>query len=285
MRLESAEVRLSHMEYRIACLEAFTGISAYNTPMGWQMTTPFTMPSRPPLPPPSQVQQGQWQSPGVTMGGAASNIGLSFQDQQSLTRITPPSLPTTSLVEQQGSWLTQSPGFTIEAVTSNTGSAFSTLEQNSGTSALQQGPLLQVPPVEQYTKYLPASEIQSHQLRNSDDVIAQHRKLINDDGAGTLYQILAKEAFFGKDIMERCTVTGRGGTHALPFQPMNELKAKMFKLLPRYHTAPEQFEPVWKKCVVVIEQACGRLRRDKKDNCVDLRSIIYIYTITVLAFI
>ena len=64
--------------------------------------------------------------------------------------------------------------------------------------------------------------------------------------------------------MERCTVTGREGTHALPFQPMNKLKAKMFKLLPRYHTAPKQFEPVWKKCVVGIEQACGRLRRDKK---------------------
>ena len=104
MRLESAKVWLSYMEYRIACLKAFTGISAYNTPMGWQMTTPFTMPSRPPLPPlptPLQVQQGEWQSPGVTMGGAASKIGLSFQDQQSLARITPPSLPTTSLVEQQ----------------------------------------------------------------------------------------------------------------------------------------------------------------------------------------
>ena len=235
------------------------------------MTTAFTMPSRPPLPPlptplptPSQVQQGQWQSPGVTMEGAASNIGLSFQDQQSLARIAPPSLPTTSLVEQQDSWPSQSPGFTIEAVTSNTGSSFSTLEQNSGTLAQQQGPLQQVPPVGQYTNYLPASEIQSHQLRNSDEVITQHRKLINDDGAGTLCQILAKEAFFGKDIMKLCTVTGRGGTHALPFQLMNEPKAKTFKLLPQYRTAPEQFEPVWKKCVVAIEQAFGRLRRDKK---------------------
>ena len=29
-------------------------------------------------------------------------------------------------------------------------------------------------------------------------------------------------------------------------------------------TAPEQFEPVWKRCVVAIEQACGRLCREKK---------------------
>ena len=46
--------------------------------------------------------------------------------------------------------------------------------------------------------------------------------------------------------MERCTMTGRGGIHALPFQPINELNAKMFKLLPWYHTAPGQFEPIWK---------------------------------------
>ena len=87
-------------------------------------------------------------------GRSCINIGLSFQDQQPLARITLPSLPTTSLVEQQGPWPTQRPGFTIEAVTSNTGSSFSTLEQHLGTSAQQQGPLLQVPPVGLYTKYL-----------------------------------------------------------------------------------------------------------------------------------
>ena len=266
MRLESVEVRLSHMEYRIAYLEAATGISAYNTTMERQMTTPFTMLSGatlPPLPASSQVlQQGQWQSPDVTMGGAsASNTSLSFYNQQSLPRVPPP-LPTLSLVEQQR----QSPSFIIEAATSYTGPSSSTPEQQYSTiSPQQQGPLLQVG---QYSNYLPLSEIPTHQLRNCDDVIAQHRKLINDDGAGTLCQILAKEAIFGKDVMERCTVTGRGGTHALPFQPMNDLKAKMFQLLPRYHSAPEQFEPVWKKCVVAIEQACGRLRRDKKKTSV-----------------
>ena len=69
----------------------------------------------------------------------------------------------------------------------------------------------------QYSSYLPLGEIPTHQLRNCDDVIAQHRKLIDDDGAGTLCQILPKKAIFGKDVMERCTVTGRGGTRALPF--------------------------------------------------------------------
>ena len=85
MRLESVEVRLSHIEYCIACLETATEISAYDTTMERQMTTPFTMLSRttlPPLPASSQVlQQGQWQSTGVNMGRAsASKTSLSFYD-------------------------------------------------------------------------------------------------------------------------------------------------------------------------------------------------------------
>ena len=112
--------------------------------------------------------------------------------------------------------------------------------------------------------YLPSSAIPSHQLRNIDDVISQNRKLIHEESAGTLWQILAKEAIFGKDLLARCTVTGKGGTFALPLQEMNNLKRKMFSLFPRFHPSLEQFEPVWKKCTVVIEQACGRLRREQQ---------------------
>ena len=146
MRSENVVVWLSHMEYRMACLKAATGLSAYNTTMGWQMATPFTMLSRPTLPPLpalSQVlQQGQWQSPVVTMGGAsASNPSLSLYDQQSSPRV-PPQLPTSSsLVEQQGPWQSQrqSPSFTKEAATSNTGPSFSTPEQQYSISPQQQG--------------------------------------------------------------------------------------------------------------------------------------------------
>ena len=171
--------------------------------------------------------------------------------------IPPPLQPPPSSLVQ---W--QRPGQTMGAPIPSTGPSFSGREQQHSGAAQQQGPLL--PTVNQHCNYLPSSEISSHQLRNIDDVIAQNRKLINDDGAGTLCQILVKEAIFGKEVMERCTVSGRGGSLALPFQQMKDLKMKMFQLLPKYHTAPEQFEPVWKRCVVAIEQACGRLRREKK---------------------
>ena len=47
-------------------------------------------------------------------------------------------------------------------------------------------------------------------------MIAQNCKLINDDGADTLCQILGKEAIFGKEVKEHCTVTGRRGSSAFP---------------------------------------------------------------------
>jgi len=107
------------------------------------------------------------------------------------------------------------------------------------------------------TNYLESNAISTHQLRNVDDVIAQHRNLLHEDKAGTLCQILAKEAIFGKDVLSQCTVTGKGGSLALPVQEMNNLKKKIFSLFPMYHSSPEQFEPTWKKCTTAIEQACG----------------------------
>jgi len=112
------------------------------------------------------------------------------------------------------------------------------------------------------TRYLSSSSIPTHQLRNIDEVIAQNRSLVHKDTAGTLCQILAREAVFGKDILARCTVTGNGGKTALPLQEMNSLKMKIFSLFPAYHSSPEQFESVWKRCTTSIEQACGRHRRE-----------------------
>ena len=75
-------------------------------------------------------------------------------------------------------------------------------QQHSRVPAQQQGPLLQVPTAGQNCNYLPSSEVPSHQLRNIDNVIAQNRKLINDNGVGTVCQTLAKEAILGKEVME-----------------------------------------------------------------------------------
>ena len=86
VRIESAEVRLSHLEYRIACLKAATGLPAYNTAMEWQMSRPTMIPpSMPqlPLPPSIAEWQSQWQCPGQIMGVAVSNTEpFSSHEQQ-----------------------------------------------------------------------------------------------------------------------------------------------------------------------------------------------------------
>ena len=104
------------------------------------------------------------------------------------------------------------------------------------------------------TSYLSSSAIPTHQLRN-----------IVDDSEGTLCQILAKEAVFGKDLLARCMVTGKGGTLVLPIQEMNNLKKKIFSLFSMYHSSPEQFEPIWKSIPQqlnkLVEGFAGRNKR------------------------
>ena len=227
VRLQNLEVRVSHLEYRLHCIEA---ADKNNTALAWpnycamgsQMAPTF-------YPSILQANNNQMASTSPTYmplsAGVDSNIGVPSPVGIISTATVPLSVtPPLSLAPSQP--------FLAE-----------------GNSNIN---------------YLTSSAIPSHQLRNIDDVISQHRNLLHEESAGTLCQILAKEAIFGKDLLARCTVTGKGGTLALPLQEMNDLKRKMFSLFPRFHPSPEQFEPVWKKCTTAIEQACGRLRRERQ---------------------
>ena len=109
------------------------------------------------------------------------------------------------------------------------------------------------------TPALPSSEIPKQTLRTVREVLDENAKLQTESCAGTLCQKLAKECFFGKDIMKRCTPGGNRQFPALPQDELNELKKVLFHLFPRFHTCPGSFEAVWKKCITAIEQACKRL--------------------------
>ena len=112
--------------------------------------------------------------------------------------------------------------------------------------------------------YLPSSAITQSSLKNFEDVLHKNYKLCTEASAGTLCQILAKEVFFGKEAMEQCTPNGARDCPGLPRLELNNLKAAMFRLFPRFHSCPELFEPLWKKCMVAMEQACRRLRLAKR---------------------
>ena len=96
------------------------------------------------------------------------------------------------------------------------------------------------------TAALPSSEIAKHTLRNVRDVLEENVKLQTESSAATLSQKLAKEAFFGKAVMKRCTPGGNRQYPALPQKELFELKKVMFLLFPRFHTCPGAFEAVWK---------------------------------------
>jgi len=49
----------------------------------------------------------------------------------------------------------------------------------------------------------------------------------------------------------------------LPRDKLNSLKQTMVDLLPQYRDSPEEFEPVWADCVMVLESA-GRCFRNKE---------------------
>ena len=107
-----------------------------------------------------------------------------------------------------------------------------------------QGPMLAVS--SHSGNYLPSSAIPQHMLKTVDQVLQENYKVRAEASVGTLCQILAKEAFFGKELMEQSTLNGAWDSPGLPQQELNNLKATMFQLFPRFQNCPKQFEPLWK---------------------------------------
>ena len=74
---------------------------------------------------------------------------------------------------------------------------------------------------------------------------------------------LAKEAYFGPDVMIHCTVRGVGSHHALPRAELDKLKRFLCNLaLLRLIDRRVEFEEIWKNCTNLIGQACKQYRID-----------------------
>ena len=69
---------------------------------------------------------------------------------------------------------------------------------------------------------------------------------------------LAKDAFFGEEVMARCTVAGERELPGLPTDELQRLKHTIFMLFPEFWNSPQEFEPQWKVCTDAIGQACTR---------------------------
>lgn len=107
----------------------------------------------------------------------------------------------------------------------------------------------------------PLPEIDYMKLIDPQDVVDKNPNLLTKTKLPTLAVRLAKEAYFGPDIMIHCTVRGVGSFHALPRAELDKLKMFLYKLaLPRFIDRRIDFEEVWKLCINSIGQACKNYR-------------------------
>ena len=112
---------------------------------------------------------------------------------------------------------------------------------------------------------LPSSEIKKENLLSSDIVIKKYPKLRHS--FGQLAVKLAKESFFGEDVLIRCTVMGCRTFPSLPLQELNQLKQTIFSLYSMFWSNPSEFESkVWSQCVNSVDQLCKRLRNDQQKS-------------------
>ena len=106
--------------------------------------------------------------------------------------------------------------------------------------------------------YLSSSFIQHNQLANPDTIIQKYRAYCVESKISTLAQRLAQDAYFGENVLKRCTVMGYRDKPALPWEELNNLKQKVFGLLPQFWNNPLDYESTWERCVVSIGQLCKR---------------------------
>ena len=109
---------------------------------------------------------------------------------------------------------------------------------------------------------LPSSAVNKESLKPACQVLLHYPKLQTESKVSKLAVKLARESFFGEDVMAKCTVMGFNRYPALPIPELAELKQTLFALFPKYWANPILFEKVWKECAEAIGQACKRVRAD-----------------------
>ena len=105
---------------------------------------------------------------------------------------------------------------------------------------------------------LPSSVINQQKLISASDVIAKHPKLRCSSKVGTMAVKLAKDAFFGEEVMARCTVAGERELPGLLTDELQRLKHTIFMLFSEYWNSLQEFKSQWRVCTDVIVQACKR---------------------------
>ena len=70
---------------------------------------------------------------------------------------------------------------------------------------------------------------------------------------------LAREVYFGTEVMSRCTLSGFCDLPGLPVVELGELKQTVFLQFPQFWQNAVEFEPLWSKCTDSINQSCKKI--------------------------
>jgi len=91
-------------------------------------------------------------------------------------------------------------------------------------------------------------------------VVNKYPKLNTRSKIPTLAVKLAKEAYFGPEVMSYCTFKGVGSYHALPQVEVKNMKDFLLNFTMPGISSQVEFENVWAKCMESVGQKCKMLR-------------------------
>ena len=100
-------------------------------------------------------------------------------------------------------------------------------------------------------------------------IVMKYPRLVTVCKVGALASKLARESFFGKDMMAKCTVFGQRDKPPLPKDKVCKLKQFLIEVL-KYDKRTIEFEVHWKLCIESINHACNALRAKKPPSATTL---------------
>ena len=115
----------------------------------------------------------------------------------------------------------------VQQHTTNVGSECTPMIQQHGTSNVYSDPkqkCIPIKPSRKAVNILSSSQINQAELIDPNTVIKKYSNYYSPSRVSTLAQRLARESYFGDNILEKCTVMGCRDNPALPLKELNKLK-------------------------------------------------------------
>ena len=96
-------------------------------------------------------------------------------------------------------------------------------------------------------------------MASPEDVLMKYPKLNNLSRIGAMSAKLAREFYFGKNLMARSTVYGCRDRPPLPKQQVEQLKVFLMNTF-KFNKGPD-FESHWRYCIDAINHSCAAIRK------------------------